>query len=37
MRTVPDPGENAEHFIVVGVDGSEPSREALVWAARQGV
>ncbi len=29
-RTVPGPG-----WIVVGVDGSEPSKDALRWAARQ--
>jgi nucleotide-binding universal stress UspA family protein len=32
---VTEPGEKTEHFIVVGVDGSEPSLEALRWAARQ--
>jgi nucleotide-binding universal stress UspA family protein len=35
MRTVQDPAEKAEHFIVVGVDGSEPSLKALGWAAQQ--
>jgi nucleotide-binding universal stress UspA family protein len=27
--------DKSEAFIVVGVDGSEPSRDALRWAARQ--
>jgi nucleotide-binding universal stress UspA family protein len=30
-----DAGHKNEHFIVVGVDGSEPSLDALRWAARQ--
>lgn len=28
-------GRRAEHLIVVGVDGSEPSKAALDWAIRQ--
>jgi nucleotide-binding universal stress UspA family protein len=32
---VHDSEEKTEHFIVVGVDGSEPSLKALAWAARQ--
>jgi len=35
MRTVHESGEKTEHFIVVGVDGSEPSLKALAWAAQQ--
>lgn len=27
--------DTSGHFIVVGVDGSEPSKKALQWAARQ--
>ncbi|MGD1011194.1 MAG: universal stress protein [Acidimicrobiales bacterium] len=30
-----DAGRDGERFIVVGVDGSEPSIEALKWAATQ--
>lgn len=30
-----DAGEKSERFIVVGVDGSEPSLKALGWAAAQ--
>ena len=35
MRAMGDPGQKTEHFIVVGVDGSEPSLKALGWAAQQ--
>lgn len=30
-----DGKDNGSNFIVVGVDGSEPSKQALQWAARQ--
>jgi nucleotide-binding universal stress UspA family protein len=34
-KAMSDTAENSERFIVVGVDGSEPSRKALRWAAEQ--